>query len=164
MDEGGSVGTSLARANLQQILNILGTSHQGFVAIAHGRNHGFQQLMQGILGLAPGHAVDQLLTEGLGLLGCRKCLVQGRQVRIIGIFRLAGTFGVRHDAGNGRLQCLGTTLEQRNRVVVALGHLATIQTRQEGHVLFHLYFRQYKQLLATAIQMIEALGDIACHF
>jgi hypothetical protein len=50
--------------------------------------------------------------------------------------------------------------EQRDGVVVALAHLAAVQAGQGGHVLVHRRFGQHEVL---AVDVVEALGEIARH-
>lgn len=53
--------------------------------------------------------------------------------------------------------------EQRDGVVVALGHLAPVQARQGGDVFLDHRFGQDEELAAVAEQVVETLADVAGH-
>ncbi len=122
-----------------------------------------EQLEQALLGIAPGQPVEQLLAERILLLRGGERLVEGEQVRAVGVLRLARQARVGDDACNRALELLGAA-EQRNGVVVALRHLASVKAGQRGDAFLDHRFRQGEELATVTEQMIEALSDIAGHF
>ena len=137
--------------------------HQFCIVRPHRTDLIFDALAQGLFGLTPGQPPFQGSPEIRSLLGRGKGLVQRVEMGAFGILGLSRQARIRDDARDGILQRLGPALEQRNGIVVALGHLAPIQPRQSRHRLVDLDLRQDEQVGALAIQMIEALGDVACH-
>ncbi|MNY20593.1 hypothetical protein D3C86_1540800 [compost metagenome] len=98
------------------------------IALARLAQFAIEQLEQTLLGLAPTQALQQLGTELVGLRRGSEGLEQGEQVRVVRILRLTRGTGVGDDARDGVLHLLGAA-EQRDGVVVALGHLAPVQAR-----------------------------------
>ena len=121
-----------------------------------------EQFEQALLGLAPAQPAQQIGAER-GLLFSRgKGLVEGEQMGVVRILGLARQLRVGDDAGDGVLELLGAA-EQRDGVVVALGHLAPVQARQGRHILLDHRLRQGEQLAPLAEQVVEALADVAGH-
>ena len=83
-------------------------------------------------------------------------------MRTFGILGFARQPGVGDDARHGLLELLGSA-EQRDGVVVALAHLASVEAGQRGHFFLDHHLGQHEQILALAEQMVEALADIARH-
>ena len=100
----------------------------------------------------------------MGFLGLgRERLVQGEQVRIVRVLGFAWGAGVGDDPRDRILHVLGAG-EQRDGVVVALGHLAAIQARQGGHAFFDQRLGHGEEFFTVAEQVVEALADVAGHF
>ena len=80
----------------------------------------------------------------------------------VGVLGLAGQARVGDDAGDGVLELLGAA-EQREGVVVALRHLAAIETGQGGDAFLDDRLGQGEVVAPVAEQVIEALTDVASH-
>ncbi|MNZ91669.1 hypothetical protein D3C78_1106630 [compost metagenome] len=133
------------------------------VALARLAQLAIEQLEQTLLGFAPTQALQQLAAELVGLCWRSESLEQGEQVRIVRVLGFARSAGVGDDARDRVLHVLGAG-EQRNGVVIALGHLAAIQARQSRHTFFDQRFGHGKEFLALTEQVVETLADITGHF
>ena len=157
---GSRLGTRLLGTGQQDTLHFGRVGNQLGIALAHGRNLAVDALEQHLLGFAPGDAIGKGLRECRGFLGRGKGLVDLEQGRTFGLLGFARRARIGHD-GQDALLHLGLRHEQRNGVVVALAHLAAVQTGQQGHLFVHLGFGQHQQVLA--IQVVEAAGHVARH-
>ncbi|MCY1400374.1 hypothetical protein D9M71_154540 [compost metagenome] len=163
VEEGCRYRTGLFRAVLQDVLQIRRALDQLVITLAGFAQFVVEQLEQTILRLAPTQALQQFAAELVGLRRGGKRLEQGEQVRVVRILGFARCAGVGDDPRNRVLHLFGTA-EQRDGVVVALRHLATIQAWQRGDALFDQRLGHGEELFALAKKMVEALADVPRHF
>jgi hypothetical protein len=154
-------GTRLDSSLLQDRLDTCRIAHQCLVALAHRRHIRLDALIQHLLRIAPGHALQQGLTKRRGLGRAGEPAKDGEQRAVVGILRLAGHSRVGDDAHDRLAQLLLATGKQRNGVVVALGHLAAIQTGQRRHLLLDQRFGQHEEIVP--VDMVETLAKITRH-
>ncbi len=158
--EGGGDGAGFVGATLQGGFDGRGVFHELFVDRSHGGDFLVQALENLLFGLTPSNALGVGLSKSGGFFGTGKGLVKLKEGGAVGGLGLTRRFGVGHDAHDQFAQ-LGWRREERDGVVVALAHLATVQTRQCRHVLFNhgLWRRE-----VLAVEVVEARGHVARHF
>ena len=116
------------------------------------------------LGFAPAKTFLQLLTEFVSFfVRCERIIKGGKRGRIR-ILRLSGQLRVRHDLHDRFTQSLFSAFKEGNNVVVALTHLAAVQSRKDRGVFVDQCFGQRKDLLPVSVHLIESCRDISAHF
>ncbi len=157
--QGPGLRAGLLGAREQDVLDAARIGNQRVVALAHRRDHAVHALEQDLLGLAPGDAFGELPAQRLGFRVGGECPVDLEQGGALGVLGFAGRARVGLDAVDQPAQLLARR-EERDRVVVALAHLAAVQPGQRRHVLVHRRLGQHEML---AVEVVEARRDVARH-
>ena len=137
-----------------------GVLQQRLVALAGLAQVLVEVLEDAVLGLAPADASRVLVAHGRGLLGAGEGGVDLEQGAGIGVLGLAGLQGVGLDLAH-QLEQLLLGDEQRDGVVVALGHLAPVEAVEHLHLLVHRRLGQGEEL--PLVEVVEAPGHVAGH-
>ncbi len=156
----GVPGPQALGAIAQDRLDLGRPGDQRLVALAQRRDVALDALEHLLLGIAPADALGIGPGEGLGLLRGGKGLVELKQRRAFGVLGLPRRTRVGED-GEDQLLQLGRRCEQRDRIAVALAHLAPVQAGQRGHVVVDQRLGQGEVL--APVDMVEALAEIAGH-
>ncbi len=119
-----------------------------------------EQLEQLLLGIAPAKPVLQLTPVSSRFIGAGERGIYIEQCAIVRILGLTRLQRIGFDFHDQFAQFFGRR-KQRNRIVVALAHLASVEAGQNRGLCIDHGLRQYKSL---AVDMIETLGDIPGHF
>src|SRR5690606_17442848 len=134
-----------ARTLAQLLFDAPRVRNERLVALAQRRDLGFDALEQLLLGVAPGDALGVGLAHARGFLGTGEGLEDLEQRRALDRLRLARLARIGDDREHQLAQLLRRR-EQRDGVVVALAHLAAVEARQCGDLLFDRRFRQHEVL------------------
>ena len=134
------------------------------VLFAHRADFAVDFVNELFLGFAPAQTVAQFLTEGVVLFACGKGFVDARERCALRILGFAGQLAVGDDAADGFAQRFFAAFKERNDVVVALTHLAAVESRENFDVFIDLLEGQHKEFLASAVHVVKARGHVAGHF
>ena len=154
-------GAGFFGATQQNALHFGGVGDQFGIACAHRGNLAVDAFKQRLFGIAPGNAVGKGAGKGGGFFGAGKGTVDLEQGAVVGAFGFARRARIGDD-GHDFFAQLIRWRKQRNGVVVAFAHLASVQPGQQRHVVVHLRFGRHQQVFA--VQVVEAGGHVACHF
>src|SRR3546814_1462517 len=134
--------TQAPGAVAQQALDLLRLGHQRLVALAQRRDFRIDALEQALLGIAPADALLELAPHRRRFVRTGECLVELEHVGAVRVLRLPRRARVGDDR-RAPLAQRRPRREQRDRVVVALRHLAAVESGQRGHVLLYCILWPY---------------------